>query len=60
MIELLKEQLKEYTDKYNEALTAAERLSKQGKDISSVVKKAAGLKMLIEHCENDIERFKNK
>lgn len=57
MIELLKEQLKEYTDKYDEALTDARRLATQGQDYTPVVKRAAGLKLLMNELENMIEIF---
>ena len=62
MIELLKEQLKEYLLEYKKVNDEMESLFEKEKfkleDFKELLKKGAGLKMMIKACVKEIKRLK--
>lgn len=57
MLELLKEQLKEYQEKYDKIEKESIALMKQNKPWHHIAKKGAGLKLMIDHYKNQIDKF---
>lgn len=57
MLELLKEQLKEYQEKYDKIEKESIALMKQNKPWEHLAKKGAGLKLMIDHCKNKIDKL---
>mgnify|MGYP003967548161 CR=1 FL=1 len=57
MLELLKEQLKDYQSQYDTIQEECHKLWKDNKPWRETAKKAAGLSMLIKHCKEEIKKL---
>lgn len=60
MKEIIQEQLNEYQSKFNKLETECIQSMKENKPFSEweeKAKKAAGLKLMIDHCKTEILRF---
>lgn len=57
MLELLKEQLKEYQEKYDKIEKESIKLMKQNKPWHHIAKKGAGLKLMIDNCKKQIDKY---